>query len=65
MNARCLIDHREDNLPGMAKWTRHWEFMTAELGGDPGLRVDRTYKFTGLSIVRSDPEGDWATGFSA
>jgi hypothetical protein len=37
----------------------------AELGGDPGLRVDRTYKFTGLSIVRSGPEGDWATGFSA
>ena len=60
---RTLVQHYEENLPGMPQWEKHWKFIQAEIGGDEVPRLDRMFKLTGLSIRRADPEGMWLVGY--
>jgi hypothetical protein len=59
---RNLAQHFEENLPGMPDWQKHWDFIVAEFG-NPETCINRMYKLTGVSIVRSDPETEWVVGF--
>lgn len=64
IHARCLVGHHEENLPGMPVWQKHWEFIQSELGGEPAEQLNRFFKLTGISIVRSEPEYEWIVGYN-
>lgn len=63
VNERNLKQHFEENLPGMRQWQKHWDFILSQVGADPETLLSRMFKLTGVSIVRSDPEGEWVVGF--
>lgn len=63
VHERILAQHFEDNLPGMPDWQKHWDFILADLGGTPEDLYHRMFKLTGMSIVYSEEQKEWAVGY--
>jgi len=60
---RNLVQHYEENLPGMPAWEKHWQFIISQLGPEPREFIDRMFKLTGISIAISKPENEWVVGY--
>lgn len=64
IQARNLLAHYEENLPGMPVWEAHWKFILQSLGGTPEPPLSRMFKLTGISIAASEPENEWVVGYN-
>lgn len=60
---RILVQHYEENLPGMPDWEGHWKFIQTQFGSEPRDFIDRMFKLTGISMSISEPEGEWVVGY--
>lgn len=63
LHERSLVEHAEENLPGMPDWEKHWNFIVEQLGGDVTNKLDRFFKLTGITIVWSESEKEWVVGY--